>query len=405
VLAAEAKRSLTGVFDGLTGFSRVAIAVSGGSDSMALLRLVLDWQKQDAGPRDVHALTFDHGLRAESGAESEQVKSWCGSLQVPHETLVWQGVKPSTGVQAKARVARYDAMADWCRAHQVPVLLTGHTADDQAETVVMRQQRTRSDRSLAAIWPENEWRGVKLLRPLLAQRRTDLQDYLKQKAQGFLDDPSNEDKRFERVRVRKALATGSVDALQVEAEQAQGRVLDLDAKVLAWLTACLDVDSFAVMRVSRASLLAEPAVMQVGILRWMLRVAGDGLYPEPAPLQSLQAWLQGGQTSRRSVNGAIMSARRHVVEVMREPSRIRDRFAEVAESGSITFDGRFEVVAPMGSKVGPMGVPPLLKRWKDVPAFAFSALPCVKLPDGQLVCAVKSGIEGISATLCERFRL
>jgi tRNA(Ile)-lysidine synthase len=405
VLAADPFSSLTGVFDGLMGFSRVAVAVSGGSDSMALLRLVQHWRNQSLGPQDVQALTFDHGLREGSAEEALRVEAWCAALGIPHEILVWQGSKPTTGLQAKARAARYDALTDWCRAHHVPVLLTGHTADDQAETVAMRKSRTSSDRSLAAIWPENEWHGVKLMRPLLARRRADLRTYLESLGQGYLDDPSNDDVRFERVRVRKAMSPAAVGALQAEAEDAQLRVRELDAKAQHWLKAFMDVDAFAVMRLARKTLLAESATLQVAIMRWALRAAGDAGQPEPSAVDALLGWMGSGQTSRRSVNGAIVSARRHVIEIMREPSRIRAKFTAVPVSGRMTFDGRFDVVAPPGASLGPMGVPPLLKRWKEVPAYAFSALPCVKLADGALICAVKSNVEGISATLCERFRL
>jgi tRNA(Ile)-lysidine synthase len=404
VLAADSSHALNGIFDGLTGFSRVAVAVSGGSDSMALLRMVAQWREQATGPRDIFALTVDHDLRAGSADEAQQVSQWCAALGVPHHILQWRGEKPLSGIQAKARVMRYDAMSDWCREARVPVLMTGHTADDQAETVLMRRQRTSSDRSLAAIWPENEWRGVKLLRPLLAERRESLRDYLRELGQNWLEDPSNVNTAFERVRVRNAMVEQDVDALHSLAAAAQQRVKLADIELQAWLKDHMTVDDYAVVRLPRLQLQGLTLERRIDVLSWALAAAGDGQSPERASVASIATWLAEGRESRRSASGAIVSARRHVVEVMREPGRIRARFVDVPEDGNVSFDGRFDVKAPQGAQVGSMGIPPLLKRPKDVPALAFSALPVVKTLDGLYYLAVKSGRRDISAMLCERFR-
>ena len=405
MLAAETTQALNGIFDGLTGFSRVAVAVSGGSDSMALLRLVADWRLQPNGPREVFALTVDHGLRPESATEAQEVSAWCAGLGVTHMTLRWQGEKPSSGIQAKARTARYDVISDWCREQRVPMVMTAHTADDQAETVIMRQRRTNTDRSLAAIWPENEWRGIKLLRPLLAVRRETLRDYLRGLGQTWMEDPSNANPVFERVRVRNALAEQDVGPLQAVAVSAQARVRQADAELRSWLEDYMTVDDYAVIRMPRGALQVLKTAQIIDVMAWALAAAGDGQRPERANVESIAAWLVNGRENRRSASGAIVSARRHVIEIMREPGRIRSRFVETPESGQVVFDDRFEVTAPPGSKVGPMGPPSLLKRPKDVPALAFSSLPVVKLTDGTPYHAVKSDRPDISAMLCERFRV
>ena len=406
MLAAEPRQpALHGIFDGLTGFSRVAVAVSGGSDSMALLLLALHWKQMLHGPREVVALTVDHGLRKESAAEAEQVAAWCAERGVAHVVLPWQGDKPTSGIQAKARGMRYDLLAEWCRANRFPALLTGHTADDQAETVMMRQKRTSSDRSLAAIWPENEWRGVKLLRPLLSVRRAQLRDFLRSEDQAWLEDPSNENQSFERVRVRSALQDEDVPSLAAVAEAARARTLQLDTRARDWISRQIKVDDYAVLRMSRALLTLEAPDVQLAILSWSLSAAGAGAGLERSVAEAIVQWLAAGRESRRSAHGAVVSARRHVIEIMREPGRIRDRFTAIGDGGEALFDNRFSVIAPRDAMVGPMGVKPLLKRPKDVPGFAFSSLPVVRLADGTLVCPVKSSIRGISAMLCERFRL
>ncbi len=405
MLAADTTHALTGIFDGLTGFSRVAVAVSGGSDSMALLRLAADWKNKPFGPSYVVALTVDHGLRTESAAEAAQVKQWCAVLGVDHFTLQWAGEKPATGIQAKARNARYDAMCQWCRQNNVAVLMTAHTADDQAETVLMRQQRTSTDRSLAAIWPENEWLGVKLFRPLLNERRQALRDYLNGLGQTWLEDPSNSNDAFERVRIRNGMDADKVEGLHALAGEAQERVRAADLEVKYWLQHNLNIDAYAVLRFPRETFHKLSTDLQADVLSWVVRVAGDGQLAERATLDTIAQWITAGRESRRSANGAIVSARRHVIEVMREPARIRSRFVAVDGQGVAEFDGRFLITAPQGAFVGPMGVPPQLKRPKDVPALAFSALPVVKMPDGSLISAIKSEDRTISVQLCERFRL
>jgi tRNA(Ile)-lysidine synthase len=404
VQAAEVTAGLNGIFDGYTGIPRVAVAVSGGSDSMALLRLVADWRGRAQGLEQIVALTVDHGLRVESKTEALQVARWCAPLGVPHYILQWQGEKPETGLQAKARTARYDLMAQWCRHEDFSVLMTGHTADDQAETVLMRQARTDSDRSIAGIWPENEWLGVKLLRPLLKQRREVLRDYLHGIRQEWIDDPSNENDNFERVRVRQSLKAADVPSLAAQAQAAQTRVAAVDEQAKHWLKTHLEVDVYAVVRLPRTILLQENFDLQHAVLAWAVTVAGSGEKPERSTVVALRDWIVTGRQGRRSASGAIISARRHSIEVMREPGRLRDRPQTVPEAGRVVFDGRFEVVAPPGSTVAPVGEKSPLKRPKQVPALAFSALPLVRVPGQAAVCAVGSGRDNISANLCERFR-
>ncbi|NJO35566.1 MAG: tRNA lysidine(34) synthetase TilS [Rhodospirillales bacterium] len=137
-------------------------------------------------------------------------------MGVAHVTLIWKGGKPRTGIQAAAREARYGLMTEWCRANGATRLLTAHTQDDQAETVLMRLARTSSIESLAGIARHGAWEGVAVFRPLLGVAKSELRQFLAGLGQSWIDDPSNEDERFERVRVRKLMpalaAAGSIPA-------------------------------------------------------------------------------------------------------------------------------------------------------------------------------------------------
>ena len=155
------KQDCEKLFAALRGERHIAVAVSGGSDSMALLRLAEQWSQHQI---KISVLTVDHGLRPEAAAEAVKVSEWCAPLGLEHHILRWEGSpKPKTGLQAKARAARYDLLSNWCKANGVAYVLTGHTMDDQAETVLMRQQRTDTAESLAGIWETAVWGGVKIV--------------------------------------------------------------------------------------------------------------------------------------------------------------------------------------------------------------------------------------------------
>ena len=182
----------------------IAVAVSGGRDSMALLLLGDAWARACGGTAT--ALTVDHGLRSASAAEARRVAGWCRTRGIKHQTLAWRGTKPTAGVQDAARSVRYDLMQAWCRRRGVLHLLLAHQRDDQAETILMRMARHSGLDGLAAMSACRLQGGVRLLRPLLSTSRTRLAETLRRRRQAWIDDPSNEDAKFERVRVRRQLA-------------------------------------------------------------------------------------------------------------------------------------------------------------------------------------------------------
>ena len=151
------------------------------------------------------AATVDHALRAESASEALHVSSFCRQLGIDHAILTWRGQKPKTGLQAAARQARYGLLADHAGQIGADLIVTGHTLDDQQETIAMR--RARSPESSTGMAPGVLVdRRVWALRPLITVRRADIRAYLGLRGVGWVDDPSNDNELFERVRVRKAIA-------------------------------------------------------------------------------------------------------------------------------------------------------------------------------------------------------
>lgn len=196
--ARNAKR----LFAGLAGAPAIVLAVSGGPDSVALMWLAARWRRALAhGPRLV-AVTVDHGLRPEAAREARDVKRLARSLELPHHTLRWSGPKPRTGVPAAAREARYRLLAQAARKHGATHILTAHTRDDQAETLLMRMLRGSGIAGLSAMARETERDGIMLTRPLLDISKAQLIATLKKARIGFADDPTNRDPSFTRPRLR-----------------------------------------------------------------------------------------------------------------------------------------------------------------------------------------------------------
>lgn len=206
------------------GSDRFGVAVSGGPDSMALLLLA-----HEALPGRIAAATVDHRVRPEAALWAEMVKGECGRRGVPHDTLTL--TEPISGsFQSRARAARYALLDQWRRDTQLDWIMTAHHADDQAETLVMRLNRSSGLSGLAGVRPRN---GV-VLRPLLATRRTALAAIVAKAGVETVDDPSNHDVGFDRVRVRRMLTKDALlDPVAVTASAAH--LADAETAML-WAT-------------------------------------------------------------------------------------------------------------------------------------------------------------------------
>ncbi len=183
----------------------LVLAVSGGPDSVALMWLAARWRKGfSRGPRLI-AVTIDHGLRADAAREAREVKRLARRLDIEHRTLRWTGVKPRRGVPAAARDARYRLLAQAARAARTTHVLTAHTRDDQAETLLMRLLRGSGIAGLSAMARESERDGIRLVRPLLDLPKSRLIATLNKAKIAFADDPTNRDTAFTRPRLRALL--------------------------------------------------------------------------------------------------------------------------------------------------------------------------------------------------------
>ena len=194
--------SLEGFFSGGLPDGLV-VACSGGGDSLALLDLTCRWAARSG--TSVHAVIVDHGLREGSDTEATAASEIASSLGALPTVLQWRDWQGQGNLQEAARMARRRLLADYAREQEIGTVLLGHTLDDQAETFLLRLARGSGVEGLSGMSGEIDVDGVRFLRPLLSVRREPLREYLRGRGIVWAEDPSNEDERFDRVRMRQLL--------------------------------------------------------------------------------------------------------------------------------------------------------------------------------------------------------
>ncbi|MDQ7246503.1 tRNA lysidine(34) synthetase TilS [Dongia sedimenti] len=319
----------------------LAVAVSGGPDSLALALLLAEWAGSRNGRLD--ALTVDHRLRAESGAEAEQVARWLAHLPgVTHRILAWSDEKPAAGIQAAARAARYRLLAEYCRARAILHLCVAHHRDDQTETHRLRAGHGSGSIGLAGMSAIRPLDGVRLLRPLLGVAKAELLALLTARAQPWIEDPSNRNPAFERVRLRATAesATDAQDAaalhrLGLERQRVEAEAASLLAEsLLLYPSGWAELDLDAIAAGERAGRLA---------FGWVLQCLGGNDYPVSDQRRGEALGRLGADSGADfTLGGCHLRRRGQHVEVHRDWGAIRQRIP--AEPGlRALWDGRFEV--------------------------------------------------------------
>lgn len=272
----------------------MAVAVSGGADSMALCLLAAKW----AAERGLSfvALSVDHGLRPEAKAEAEQVGAWLQGRRISHHILTWQGGAARSGaIQERARTARYDLMRDWCQKHGVGHILLGHHLEDQAETVLMRLRKGSGLMGLAGMAPAREHDGMILLRPLLDVPKARLRATLKVLGQTWVEDPSNQNRVFERVRIRQLLDHLKNEGVSAHRLAGAARACAQVRRVLEAAADALIAQAIVCdggLKFERAAFLARPgAVREVVLMKLLAQVGGREYPPATSKRERLLSWM------------------------------------------------------------------------------------------------------------------
>ena len=331
---------LEGIFSDLDHLPALVLAVSGGPDSTALMVLAARWRKTLKVKPNLIAVTVDHGLRQEAKREAAAVGRLARKLGIAHRILRWTGVKPKTGLQEAARVARYRLLAGAAREANASNILTAHTRDDQAETMLIRMSRGSGITGLAAMArisavPGDRDGKVKLIRPLLDIPKARLIATLRAAKITFADDPSNRDPRFTRARLRglmSELAREGLDSRRLallalrlrRADVAIETVVDRAEAELARPSSAPGTIAFDAAGYARL-----PAEVALRLIGRAAASAGNEGPVELAKLEALKMALDAAQNIgngrfRRSLAGALVTLAGHKITVERAPPR-RDR--------------------------------------------------------------------------------
>lgn len=318
---------------------RIGLAVSGGSDSVSLMALM-----RGCGA-DLESVTIDHGLRADARSEARFVQALCAQWGISHK-IVSVSVNESSGrnLQAAARAARYDALTVWARERGLDAVLLGHTADDVAETFLMRLGRSAGLAGLSAMEPRFWHGGVAFLRPLIAQRRDVLRQFLEASHIAWCDDPSNTETRFMRVRLRnelprlEALGLG-VDAIVASADHLRQAERFVSKQAFQVAQKAVQFRCGDVFIASPELQSLEPEIHR-RILTAALRWIGQSVYP---PRAVEIARLQDSPQRIQTLNGCILIRSSDGLRITREYNAVKGVVARPEE----VWDGRWRMVGPI----------------------------------------------------------
>jgi tRNA(Ile)-lysidine synthase len=383
--AGESEARLAAILDNLHFESSpvIAIALSGGSDSMALLALTQHWTSLRNAK--IIALTVDHRLRPESAAEAAWVHEQLAQAGIEHHILRWDADKPSANLQSEARNARYALMEAWCRERHILHLLVAHHRDDQAETLLVRLERGSGIDGLSAMPWVSYYRSIRLIRPLLSFTKQELQAYLTLRGKRWCEDPSNGNLYYTRNRIRRSLSiedellSKRLAATATHMGRARVSIERHVAKLLV-ASVALHPQGYALLAVERFKTFPEEEALRA--LAAVLMTIGCGEYtPRFAALSTLYRKIIAGLTSAVTLAGcSIIPQRQSSLLLCREVAAMAPALTLVPGMEQ-QWDERFTCkirkgcVLPASVTIGALGS----EGWRKVvavePSFSRIILP------------------------------
>jgi len=351
------------LFASLADEDHLLVAVSGGSDSVALLYLLHDWSSVRGGPL-LSVATIDHALREESAKEARLVGDLAKKLGLKHIIRTWGGKKPASGLSEKAREARYALLSSIAIEIGASAIALGHTIDDQRETVLMRAKRLgfadfaavpdhTAHHGLAGMRPIVSYCGppdfgpVALVRPVLSIARAKLRLFLERTGVGWVDDPSNDDAHYERIRLRKELLAHptkypTADQVGRFANKVAVERQDLARKCAGFIASDVRCEAIGLFAIDRELFEARSEQLMVLLLRTLVAVAGGkAYYISPKSTYELVLALRGGKVFRHTLGSAVIEQDRNEIRVWRENRNLSAVVLNSDMPRKIAWDGRF----------------------------------------------------------------
>lgn len=398
------------LFSRLTPFSNLALAVSGGADSLCLLVLFSEWRHRIGWDGRAEVLVVDHGLRSESGAEATFVGDAAARHGLAARTLRWQGSKPGSNIQDEARRARYGLMAKRIAETGAQALVLGHHMDDQAETFLDRLTRGSGVSGLSAMAVDEPGgpEGLHLLRPFLGVRKNRLEASLNERGLDWCRDPSNDDAKYKRTRLRRIMGLLEDEGLTAERlSETAGRMrrsrTALDNVVHGIAARLLEHHRSGPARMDRGAFRDQPEDLRLRLLKEIV-LAVTGRRPEPRlrQLESIDALVRSGQDGRQALCGAMFEAGGAYIWCWREAGRTPPETL-TGVTGHGVWDGRYRyaIAGPDAGagrherlRLGPLMHAPILSKdiiWpQHWPKQAFECSPAVWNEQGQVLAQTVS---------------
>lgn len=405
---------------------KVAVAVSGGSDSMALTLLLNEW----CANQNIHltVLTVDHGLRDNSAAETGQVKEWLSQKVITHHILQWQGIKPDANIQDHARNARYELMGNWCAENDVEHLFLAHHMNDQAETFLIRMLRGSGVDGLSAMEKSTPFpfhkmdnNNLQILRPLLEIESGRLLATIKAADQDYIQDPSNQDKKYTRVQIRSLLKETEIEGFNVEKLSSTAMRMRRVRSLLEEMTNKAESDfvnysSFGYASLSKKNVLGLHEEIALRLISKIIKKVGGNTYaPRHKKLEKLYVNLQKSKFPGQTLAGVlIFKITDEEIILARETKNIEEHI-NVTDVEQSLWDNRFEVsVSDKLSVVEPLKDKFLKRLSADIPELkskltgifsnhlirdrVLPSLPCIHTSTGEILLPDFLGCE---IDLCE----
>lgn len=318
----------------------MAVALSGGSDSMALTLLAQRWAEASGGR--IIALTVDHQLRPDSEYEAQQVARWMQHRGIEHHILTPMHTPAGNNLMQAARQWRYRALAEWCRLHGVLHCLVAHNQGDQLETALLHAARGTTEDGGAGMSAIRLYRGVRFIRPLLTTPKSELQDFLRGEQTIWIEDPTNAKPEFARTQARQMLASSNLeDAIaQHQAHAAARMQRERDAADAAMRCVAVYPSGYAVLKMAPWRML-EPT-LRSQLLADIIACIGGHIH---RPRYHETAWLESSMNAARgkqTLGGCLVEWNLEEATISREPARCEPPIT-LKGHGTVLWDQRFRV--------------------------------------------------------------
>jgi tRNA(Ile)-lysidine synthase len=347
----ETPAELQALFAAVADQPAIALAISGGADSLALMLLAQRWAAGLANPPTIHVYSVDHGLRPEAADEVAMVLEAAAALGLPARGLAWSGPKPVSGLQEAARIARYRLMAAAMGDDGASVLLTAHHRQDQAETVLMRMAHGSGLEGLKGMTAMTEIEGAMVHRPLLGTDPATLREFVLAAGLVPAEDPSNHDTHYERVRWRQTMPMLAVLGLDAAAiAQFAERAADADAAIAQMADGCfaeiVRLDGFGAARIELVPFVGLSPAISTRVLGRVLNIVGGRQKPRAlGQVERLRQSIADNSLAKATtVLGCVIRLKDGAVAVAREPGRALPPDAMLLPHGELVWDERFRIV-------------------------------------------------------------